>query len=261
VRRSPSWRVARRGSSRTVFREGIFGCGPGHSAAPTDLKNAPPIPAVPRFRTFSGVSFPVRHGSAKMAADMSREQEPLRGERLNDGLSAVAAGTGPPLVILPGFGPGADLSVRVPRSAAWSTIALARGFRRRIHLIHRPLHPPAGLAIAARPWPPHRPVRPPPEASHRPLPGPETQSPLSEEGGRRNAATARGPRGGFGGSSPRLAAEMPNGSEYGLATILLPLAFGVASPPRRVARRGSSRTVFREGFIGCGPGRSATPND
>jgi pimeloyl-ACP methyl ester carboxylesterase len=84
-----------------------------------------------------------------MAADMSREQEPLRGERLNDGLSAVAAGTGPPLVILPGFGPGADLSVRVPRSAAWSAIALARGFRRRIHLIHRPLHPPAGLTIAA----------------------------------------------------------------------------------------------------------------
>jgi hypothetical protein len=45
-------------------------------------------------------------------------------------LSAVAAGTGPPLVILPGFGPGADLSVRVPRSAAWSTVALARGFPR-----------------------------------------------------------------------------------------------------------------------------------
>ena len=52
-------------------------------------------------------------------------------------------------MILPGFGPGADLSVRVPRSAAWSTIALARGFRRRIHLIHRPLHPPAGMTIAA----------------------------------------------------------------------------------------------------------------
>jgi len=84
-----------------------------------------------------------------MAADMSRDQEPLRGERLNDGLSAVAAGAGPPLVILPGFGPGADLSVRVPRSAAWSTVALARGFRRRIHLIHRPVHPPAGMTIAA----------------------------------------------------------------------------------------------------------------
>jgi pimeloyl-ACP methyl ester carboxylesterase len=64
-------------------------------------------------------------------------------------LSAVAAGTGPPLVILPGFGPGADLSVRVPRSAAWSTVALARGFRRRIHLIHRPLHPSAGMTVAA----------------------------------------------------------------------------------------------------------------
>jgi pimeloyl-ACP methyl ester carboxylesterase len=80
---------------------------------------------------------------------MSRDQEPLHAERLNDGLSAVAAGTGPPLVILPGFGPGADLSVRVPRSAAWSTVALARGFRRRIHLIHRPLHPPAGMTVAA----------------------------------------------------------------------------------------------------------------
>src|SRR6201992_1710877 len=29
------------------------------------------------------------------------------------------------------------------------------------------------------------------------------------------------------------------------------------SPPRRVARRGSSRTVFREGFVGCGPGHTA----
>jgi hypothetical protein len=28
--------VAQRGSSRTVFREGFFGCGPGHSAAPTE---------------------------------------------------------------------------------------------------------------------------------------------------------------------------------------------------------------------------------
>jgi pimeloyl-ACP methyl ester carboxylesterase len=84
-----------------------------------------------------------------MTTDMSRDQEPLRGERLNDGLSVLAAGTGPPLVILPGFGTGADLSVRVPRSTAWSTVALARGFRRRIHQINRPLDPPAGMTFAA----------------------------------------------------------------------------------------------------------------
>jgi hypothetical protein len=29
----------------------------------------------------------------------------MRGERLNDGLSAVAAGQGPPLAVLPGFEP------------------------------------------------------------------------------------------------------------------------------------------------------------
>jgi hypothetical protein len=80
---------------------------------------------------------------------VSRDQGRTRGERLNDGWSAVAAGQGPPLVILPGFGPGADLAVRVPRSAAWSAAALARGFRRRIHLIHRPVDPPAGMTIAA----------------------------------------------------------------------------------------------------------------
>jgi hypothetical protein len=63
----------------------------------------------------------------------------VRGERLNDGLSAVAVGEGPPLVVLPGLGQGADLSVRVPRMAAWSTTALARGFRRTVHLVHRPV--------------------------------------------------------------------------------------------------------------------------
>jgi len=73
----------------------------------------------------------------------------MRGERLNDGLSAACTGEGPPLVILPGFGPGADLSVRVPRSAAWSNAALASGFKRTVHLIHRPVHPSPGLTIAA----------------------------------------------------------------------------------------------------------------
>ncbi|GHF76845.1 pimeloyl-ACP methyl ester carboxylesterase [Amycolatopsis bartoniae] len=70
------------------------------------------------------------------------------GERLNDGLSVFAVGEGPPLVTVPGLGRGADLSVRVPRSAALSTAALARGFRRRVHLVHRPVRPPSGMTIA-----------------------------------------------------------------------------------------------------------------
>jgi pimeloyl-ACP methyl ester carboxylesterase len=72
----------------------------------------------------------------------------VRGERLNDGLSAVAVGEGPPLVVLPGLGGGADLSVRVPRTAAWSTTALAGGLQRTVHLIHRPVRPPSGMTIA-----------------------------------------------------------------------------------------------------------------
>jgi hypothetical protein len=72
----------------------------------------------------------------------------VHGEQLNDGLSALAAGQGPPLVLLPGFGQGADLSVQVPRMTAWSTAALATGFRRTVHLIHRPLRPPPGMTIA-----------------------------------------------------------------------------------------------------------------
>jgi pimeloyl-ACP methyl ester carboxylesterase len=72
----------------------------------------------------------------------------VRGERLNDGLSVVTTGEGPPLVTLPGLGPGADLSVRVPRTAALTTAALAKGLGRTVHLIHRPLHPPPGMTIA-----------------------------------------------------------------------------------------------------------------
>ncbi|MBT2232490.1 alpha/beta fold hydrolase [Nonomuraea sp. NEAU-A123] len=67
---------------------------------------------------------------------------------MNDGLSAVAVGEGPPLVALPGLGQGADLSVRVPRTAAWSTTALASGFKRTVHLIHRPVRPAPGMTIA-----------------------------------------------------------------------------------------------------------------
>ncbi|QIS13887.1 alpha/beta fold hydrolase [Nocardia arthritidis] len=74
--------------------------------------------------------------------------DPMRGERLNNGLSVIAVGAGPPLVVLPGLGQGADLSVRVPRMAAWSNAALATGLGRTVHLIHRPTHPPAGMTIA-----------------------------------------------------------------------------------------------------------------
>ncbi|WP_236794868.1 alpha/beta fold hydrolase [Amycolatopsis sp. GM8] len=72
----------------------------------------------------------------------------MRGERLNDGLSVTTTGSGPPLVVLPGLGQGADLSVRVPRSVARSSTMLATGFHRTVHTIHRPPHPPAGMTIA-----------------------------------------------------------------------------------------------------------------
>jgi pimeloyl-ACP methyl ester carboxylesterase len=72
----------------------------------------------------------------------------VHGERLNDGLSVVSTGEGPPLATLPGLGAGADLSVRVPRTAALSTAALAKGLGRTVHLIHRPLHPPPDMTIA-----------------------------------------------------------------------------------------------------------------
>jgi pimeloyl-ACP methyl ester carboxylesterase len=90
----------------------------------------------------------VRARSSRLASGMSRDRRYVRGERLNDGLSAVASGEGPPLVVLPGLGQGADLSVRVPRLAAWSTAALASGFKRTVWLINRPMHPPSGMTIA-----------------------------------------------------------------------------------------------------------------
>jgi pimeloyl-ACP methyl ester carboxylesterase len=83
-----------------------------------------------------------------MATDSRPHRAPARGERLNDGLSAVSAGEGPPLVILPGLGQGADLSERVPRSVAWPTVALAAGFKRTVHQVNRPLRPPAGMTVA-----------------------------------------------------------------------------------------------------------------
>jgi pimeloyl-ACP methyl ester carboxylesterase len=83
-----------------------------------------------------------------MAVDATRDRGHLRGERLNDGLSAVAVGEGPPLVVLPGLGQGTDLSVRVPRSVAFSSTALARGLKRTVHSVYRPLRPPPGMTIA-----------------------------------------------------------------------------------------------------------------
>jgi pimeloyl-ACP methyl ester carboxylesterase len=82
-----------------------------------------------------------------MAGDTQNAGGRLRGERLNDGLSAVSAGQGPPLVVLPGLGQGADLAERVPRSAAWPTIALANGFHRTIYQVNRPLRPPPGMTV------------------------------------------------------------------------------------------------------------------
>jgi pimeloyl-ACP methyl ester carboxylesterase len=38
--------------------------------------------------------------------------------------------------------------VRVPRSAAFANQALARGLKRTIHSVYRPLHPPPGMTIA-----------------------------------------------------------------------------------------------------------------
>jgi pimeloyl-ACP methyl ester carboxylesterase len=72
----------------------------------------------------------------------------VRGERLNDGLSALAVGHGPPLVVLPGWGQGTDLSDGVPRATAWSNAAVAARLGRTIHLIHRPLDPPPGMTFA-----------------------------------------------------------------------------------------------------------------
>ena len=49
-------------------------------------------------------------------------------------------------------------------------------------------------------------------------------------------------------------ASLPIGSFESTAT-----GAGARSPPRRVARRGSSQTVFREGEDSCGPGDPSTP--
>jgi pimeloyl-ACP methyl ester carboxylesterase len=63
-------------------------------------------------------------------------------------LSTLAAGDGTPLVVLPGFGRGADLSVRVPRSTALAAVALTGGFRRTVRRANRPVWPPTDMTIA-----------------------------------------------------------------------------------------------------------------
>ncbi|GAA3437076.1 alpha/beta fold hydrolase [Kutzneria kofuensis] len=72
----------------------------------------------------------------------------MRGERLNDGLTAVVVGEGPPLVTLPGLGKGADLAVKVPPLAGFSATVLARGLNRRVHHIQRPPAMRVGTTLA-----------------------------------------------------------------------------------------------------------------
>jgi pimeloyl-ACP methyl ester carboxylesterase len=72
----------------------------------------------------------------------------MHGERLTHGLSVTTTGDGPPLVFLPGLGPGADLSHAVPRAMAASARAVARGTHRTVHLINRPIDMPPGTTIA-----------------------------------------------------------------------------------------------------------------
>lgn len=72
----------------------------------------------------------------------------MRGERLNDGLTTVAIGYGPPLVMLPGLGMGADFTAKVPASTAFTARLLAAGFKRRVHVIQRPTNMPTETTVA-----------------------------------------------------------------------------------------------------------------
>lgn len=69
-------------------------------------------------------------------------------ERLNDGLSVLTVGSGPPLVSIPGLGEGVDLSVRAPLPDMLSARALARTTGRTVHTIARPLDPTPGMTIS-----------------------------------------------------------------------------------------------------------------
>ena len=72
----------------------------------------------------------------------------MPGERLNDMLSVITVGEGPPLVFLPGLGAGADLSAAVPPPVERSARLVAVGSRRTVHLINRPIDMPSGTTIA-----------------------------------------------------------------------------------------------------------------
>lgn len=71
----------------------------------------------------------------------------MRGERLNNGLTVITTGDGPPLVTLPGLGAGADLATKVPPLITVSATALANGLHRRVHHIQRPTNPPVGMTL------------------------------------------------------------------------------------------------------------------
>jgi pimeloyl-ACP methyl ester carboxylesterase len=71
----------------------------------------------------------------------------MQGERLNDGLSVVTTGEGPPVVFLPGLGPSADLSREVPRAMARSARAVALGTGRTVHMINCPIDMPSGTTV------------------------------------------------------------------------------------------------------------------
>jgi pimeloyl-ACP methyl ester carboxylesterase len=68
--------------------------------------------------------------------------------RFDSGLSMATFGTGPPVVLLPGLGRGADLSEGVPPSAKWAAQTLARGVGRTVHLINRPVTVEPGMTVA-----------------------------------------------------------------------------------------------------------------
>lgn len=72
----------------------------------------------------------------------------VQGERLNDGLSVLTVGTGPPLVEIPGLGEGMDLSVRGPRLPLLSARLQAAATGRTVHLIARPVDPPPDTTIS-----------------------------------------------------------------------------------------------------------------
>src|SRR5262249_14363162 len=73
--RSPPRRVAPRGSSQTVFRAGICGCGPGDPSTPAIVPNAAamhPIPPSPTFRPRAGLPGRPAHRKIAGVSDLDR---------------------------------------------------------------------------------------------------------------------------------------------------------------------------------------------